>query len=95
MAKKDTCIIDLFWSNVDSEIKSKKITQKVFCKSLKISPKTFSGWKTSKRLPDAVDACDIAKALDTTVEYLVTGTSSNPYKKKYDELVDGVKKLLP
>jgi len=34
---------------------------------------TLSTWKSKKTYPRADDACKIAKTLNTTVEYLVTG----------------------
>jgi transcriptional regulator with XRE-family HTH domain len=39
----------------------------------KISPSTLSTWKNKKIYPRADDAYQIAKALNTTVEYLVAG----------------------
>jgi len=34
---------------------------------------TLSTWRSKKKYPRADDACKIAEALNTTVEYLVTG----------------------
>lgn len=41
-----------------------------------ITPSTFSDWKKGKSAPNAEKLVAIAKVLNTTVEYLVTGTES-------------------
>lgn len=43
-----------------------------------ISPSTFSDWKTGKSTPNAEKLVKIARYLGTTVEYLVTGETSEP-----------------
>lgn len=42
-------------------------------KELNITPSTFSDWKNNKSTPNTEKLLKIAKLLDTTVEYLVTG----------------------
>jgi len=37
-------------------------------------------------VPDAIEAYKIAQALNTTVEYLVTGEDTSPYKQELDKL---------
>lgn len=75
-----------FWSNVKPLIKSKKITQQVLADDIGISFNTLQSWITKDRLPDVVSAFKIARALGVSVEYLVTGEDSNPYKTKIEEL---------
>ena len=43
-----------------------------------ISPSTFSDWKTGKSTPNGEKLVKIARYLGTTVEYLVTGETSDP-----------------
>ena len=62
-----------FWELVNQLIKTNKATQEDLAKSLNIPFGTYRGWNAYKRLPDASSAYHIAKALGTTVEYLVTG----------------------
>ena len=47
-------------------------------KATGISPSTFSDWKSGKSTPNADKLVKIARYLGTTVEYLVTGESSEP-----------------
>lgn len=67
----------LFWTNVNNLIKSRKTTQEALCNELGISLNTLRGWISKDILPRADEAVRIAKALDTTVEYLVTGEVSD------------------
>ena len=49
------------------------MSQKELAAMVKISYNTLQSWLTKDRLPDAADSVKIAKALDVSVEYLVTG----------------------
>ena len=82
-----------FWQRVKELIKSQKLTQEKICSSCDISLSTFVSWIHNERLPDLISALKIAKALNTSVEYLVTGKDSNIYKEKYDVLVAAIKEL--
>lgn len=62
-----------FWINVKDELEYNLVTQKELAESTKISYNTLQSWITKNRLPDAENAVKIAKQLNTTVEYLVTG----------------------
>ena len=48
-------------------------TQKELASAIGISYNTLQSWITKDRLPDAGQALKIAKQLNTSVEYLVTG----------------------
>ena len=60
-----------FWTRFDKLIEGRK--EYLFADSLGIATSTLSTWKNKHRYPGANDAVVIAQALDTTVEYLVTG----------------------
>ncbi len=62
-----------FWKNVKDELDYKMMSQKELAATVKISYNTLQSWITKDRLPDAADSVKIAKALDVSVEYLVTG----------------------
>lgn len=64
-----------FWKNVKDELEYNLMTQKELAESINISYNTLQSWITKDRLPDAEKAVNIAKKLNTTVEYLVTGKS--------------------
>ena len=63
----------LFWKNVKNELEYNLITQKELAAKLGISYNTLQSWITKDRLPDAEQALKIAKELNTSIEYLVTG----------------------
>lgn len=75
-----------FWQNVKTLIKNKNTKQQAVADIAGISLLTMRGWITHDRLPDVVSAYKIAQALGVSVEYLVTGEDSNPYKSKIEEL---------
>ena len=62
-----------FWDRVKSLMKTLGFTQDSLAELCGISVNTLIGWISKGRLPDAEYATLISKALNTTVEYLVTG----------------------
>ena len=83
----------LYWSRVKELLKKNKKTQVELCKETEIILGTMKGWQVNNRLPGSEESVKIAKALNTSVEYLVTGQESNLYKEKYDTLVTAIKEL--
>jgi transcriptional regulator with XRE-family HTH domain len=63
----------VFWSNVKKEIKLQNTTQEWVAMKANISFNTFQGWIAKGIFPRVDDAVRIAGALNTSVEYLVTG----------------------
>ena len=63
----------MFWNNVKFLLKEKKITQKKFSVMLDLPDRTIENWIGRNTIPDAITSVKIAKALNTTVEFLVTG----------------------
>lgn len=76
----------IFWNNVNSLIKAQKLTQDCICSETGISLNTLRGWISKDVLPRADEAVRIAKALNTTVEYLVTGRQSCAAETELKEL---------
>ena len=66
-----------FWNNVKSELDYNLLSQKELAAKTEISYNTIQSWITKNRLPDAKDAVKIAKVLDVSVEYLVTGQENS------------------
>ncbi len=62
-----------FWSNVKSELEYRGISQKELAAEISESYNTLQSWINRDRLPNAVQAVRISRALGTTVEFLVTG----------------------
>jgi transcriptional regulator with XRE-family HTH domain len=67
----------LFWKNVKSEIKRQNTTQEWVAKKAEISFNTFQGWISKSIYPRVNEAIHIAIVLNTSVEYLVSGTIQN------------------
>jgi transcriptional regulator with XRE-family HTH domain len=63
----------IFWDNVEPLREAKNLTQKELSNIIKVPFRTFQGWLSKGILPDVEQAAKIAVALNTTVEYLVTG----------------------
>jgi len=62
-----------FWKRVNDEIKARKLTRKKFAESVDIPYNTFKSWLYYERSVEVGTAYDIAKALEVSLEYLVTG----------------------
>ena len=88
-----------FWKNLKDELEYNMMTQKQLADSIKVSYNTFQSWITKDRLPNAEQAVKIAMALNTSVEYLVTGKHTQntlaqnrhiitELKQKVDTLID-------
>ena len=85
---------DFFWERVKPLIKKNGLTQASLAEKCGISFGTFQGWIAKSVLPSVADGYKIAKALDTSVEYLVTGEDSNPYKEKFESILNGLEELI-
>ena len=83
----------MFWNNVRALLAEKKILQKDFADSLGYSIATLKNQMARNISPDVDTSVKIAKALDTTVEYLVTGEETNEYKVQLDQLKQTLRKL--
>ncbi|MDR1903129.1 MAG: helix-turn-helix domain containing protein, partial [Treponema sp.] len=57
-----------------------------------ISFPTFRNWIARNRLPDAIETYRIAQALNTSVEYLVTG--ENPGKPDLSDAINQIESGL-
>lgn len=77
-----------FWNNVKKELDYKLMSQKELAAATEISYNTIQSWITKDRLPDAQDSVKIAKVLDVSVEYLVTGKESP--KKQFSDEIDSI-----
>ena len=83
-----------FWKNVKSELEYKTMTQRQLADSIKVSYNTIQSWITKDRLPDAEQAVKIAHALQTSVEYLVTGTHSKESLSENRHIISEIKQKI-
>lgn len=70
--------MELFAERLERLIKEKKLTQIAVADSVGIRRPTISDWKKNGSYPTADVAVKIAKLLNVSVEYLVTGEDTNP-----------------
>lgn len=83
----------MFWNNVKSLLKNYKITQKQLSVIINLPERTIENWIGRNTIPDAIEAVKIAQALNTTVEYLVTGEESNKAQQELDKLKQILREL--
>lgn len=75
-----------FWNRVKQLIKSNNTTQRGLSETIGLGARALEIKIGRKSAPDVFEAYKIAQALNTTVEYLVTGEDSSPYKQELDKL---------
>jgi len=85
---KDDALI--FWENVKREIKSQNTTQEWVAKNSGISFSTFQGWILKGMYPRLNEAIRIAASLNTSVEYLASGSVRDNSKP-----IDAICRHLP
>lgn len=62
-----------FWKRVDAEAKLKNLPLGKLYEKAELNMNTAKGWRLHNRYPDAESLIKIARALDTSVEWLMTG----------------------
>lgn len=83
-----------FWERVKELIKINSTTQEWLAGQCDVSLGMVKSWIFNKRLPDAAQAVRIAKALQTSVEYLVTGEDTNPLAQENAMLKEKIKRAV-
>jgi hypothetical protein len=82
-----------FWERTDSLMTS-TVNRKSITKDLSIAPNSFSTCAKRKTYPAADIAVEIARKLETTVEYLVTGESAAAWgSQEFAHIFDDLKAL--
>lgn len=84
----------MFWDNVRLLLSQQKILQKDFAEQMGYNVSTLKNQMTRNISPDVYTAVKIAKALGTSVEFLVTGEESNKDSAELKELKTKVKQFL-
>ena len=82
-----------FWSNVRNLLEYKDITQKELAACINVSYNTLQSWINKDRLPNVEQAVQIAKFLNTTVEFLVLSCDSK-IKVDNTETINLLKKAI-
>ena len=63
-----------FWERLESALSDNDCTMADLGRKIQLSPTVINSWKTRGSIPRADIACKTARALNTTVEYLIDGT---------------------
>lgn len=75
-----------FWLRTNTLIKLLNKTQRGLALECGFTERRIETLSSNSRSPDVIEAVKIAKALNTTVEYLVTGENDNAAEKELTEL---------
>lgn len=84
----------MFLENVKSKMNYSGLTQKELSEKTGISINTIRGWFSKDLIPDVYNAYRIAKVLNTTVEFLVTGETDNQAERDLIELKAKLMEIL-
>ena len=82
-----------FWNRLKNEIKAKNTTQEWIAGKIGVPLSTFRKWMTRKTYPNIREGIEIAKLLETSAEYLVTGTEPEGLNNAERKLVHVYRKL--
>lgn len=75
------------FERIETLSNERKISQKELSEYLGLaSPVVFANWRRRDSMPDADTAVKIARFFGVTVEYLVTGETSNPLQQTSEDL---------
>jgi transcriptional regulator with XRE-family HTH domain len=82
-----------FWDRLKDRIKDRDLNQEVVSRKIKIPIGTFRNWLLRHTYPDARETVEIAKLLNTTVEYLVSGTDRTGFTEDERRIIDEYRQL--
>jgi hypothetical protein len=82
-----------FWMRLKCGIKVQNTTQEWIAGKIGVPFGTFRKWLTRRTYPNIREGVEIAKLLETSVEYLVTGSDSAGLSEDERKLMGGFRKL--
>jgi transcriptional regulator with XRE-family HTH domain len=82
-----------FWARLKDTIRDRDLTQESAARKLKIPLGTFKNWLLRRTYPDAREAVELAKLLNTTVEHLVTGADRGGFTEDERRLINNYRQL--
>jgi len=94
----ETLCMDDVWSRIDQLMRRRKFFYRKIADALGINESTVSTWRKNRTIPRADDLVKIAKLLETSSEYLVTGEqpdSNSSYLDALKSIRDIANKALP
>jgi len=84
-----------FWARLKTEIKAKNTTQEWIARKVDVPFGTFRKWMSRKTYPNVKVGREIAKLLETSVEYLITGIEPEGLNETERVLMTTFRKLSP
>ena len=82
-----------FWMRLKNEIKAKNTTQEWIAGKIGVPFGTFRKWMARKTYPNIKEGIEIAKLLETSAEYLVTGIEPEGLNEAERKLIRTYRKL--
>lgn len=82
----------MFVSRINNLLSRLGKTKAQFYQDLSLPNNALTKWKYNA-VPNVETAFNVARYLNTTVEYLVTGKESSPYKEELDSLKSDLRAL--
>ena len=82
-----------FWTRLKAEIKAKNTTQEWIAGHIGVPFGTFRKWMTRKTYPNMKEGTEIARLLDTSAEYLLTGIEPEGLNDTERKLIAAYRKL--
>jgi transcriptional regulator with XRE-family HTH domain len=82
-----------FWMRLKYGIKVQNTTQEWVAGKIGVPFSTFRKWLTRRTYPNVREGVEIAKLLETSVEYLVTGADAAGLSENELRLINGFRKL--
>jgi transcriptional regulator with XRE-family HTH domain len=82
-----------FWMRLKNEIRAKNTTQEWIAGKIGVPFGTFRKWLTRRTYPNLKEGIEIAKLLETSAEYLLTGTPAEGLSEDEHRLMTGYRKL--
>ncbi|MCL2267086.1 MAG: hypothetical protein FWC17_04895, partial [Treponema sp.] len=82
-----------FWMRLKNEIRIKNTTQEWISGQIEVPFGTFRKWMTRKTYPNLKEGVEIAKLLDVSAEYLITGIEIGNLNDSEKKLINAYRKL--
>jgi len=84
-----------FWMRLRNAIKAHNTTHEWVAGKIGVPLSTFRKWMTRKTYPDLREGVELAKLLETSAEFLVTGTNQEGLNEEELRLINAYRKLTP
>ena len=82
-----------FWIRLKTEIKTQNTTQEWIAGKIGVPFGTFRKWMTRKTYPNLKEGVEIAKLLETSAEYLITGVHPEGLSDEEQNMLTSFRKL--